>query len=229
MHSITGLDHINAWIFDLDNTLYPPECALFPIIDERIRKFVSNFLGIGDAEAYVLQKQYFQRYGTTLLGLIENHGIEPRTFLDFVHDINLDRIAPDTRLATALDGLPGKKIVFTNADSSYARRVLERLGVETDVFESIFDIEEAGWIPKPNLQTYVRMIAKTGIDPARAVFFEDLPRNLAPAAELGIATVWVKNDAEWARIAPESQTTADYVIHCLSEWLHEVSKTFRRG
>lgn len=228
MLQTAGFDHVDAWVFDLDNTLYPHECALFPEIDRRIRAFVGELLAVGEAEAHKVQKEYFHAYGTTLSGLIENHGIDPRAFLDYVHDIDLGRIEPDTRLESALERLPGQKIVFTNADASHAGRVLERLGLGRAAFDAIFDIEAAGWVPKPNPQSYERMVEHTGIDPARAVFVEDLPRNLAPASELGMITVWVKNEAEWVHADP-GPVPADHVIESLSAWLDELAAVLGRG
>ncbi|MDA1132330.1 MAG: pyrimidine 5'-nucleotidase [Proteobacteria bacterium] len=211
------LAHVDAWVFDLDNTLYPHESALFPEIDRRIRAFVGNALGIDAAEAHRVQKHYFRTYATTLRGMVENHGTDPRAFLDFVHDIDLSRIQPDPEMRRALARLPGKKIVFTNADAKYADRVLHRLGL-AGAFDAVFDIEAAAWLPKPNPATYARMVAETGIDPGRAVFVEDLPRNLAPAAMLGMVTVWVRNDAEWAASDP-GDAAADHVIDSLRQWL----------
>ena len=218
-----GFEHVDVWVFDLDNTLYPPTCGLFPEIDRRIRAYVAGFLGVDEDEAYRVQKRYFREHGTTLSGLIENHAAEPRAFLDYVHDIDLSAVAPDPALGEALGRLPGRKIVFTNADARHAARVLDRLGVQA-YFDAVFDIEAADWVPKPNAEAYRRLVAAHGVDPASAVLVEDLPRNLAPAAALGMTTVWVKNGAEWATSAEGAGSfAADHVVEELGAWLAEIT------
>jgi len=221
MSSTIDLKHINAWIFDLDNTLYPYENSLFPQIEKRIRNFVSKTLNVDKDEAHRIQKKYFHAYGTTMLGLMNDHGVDPYAFLEYVHDINITKIQPDKNLSVAIERLPGQKFVFTNADYTYANRVLNRIGFSNNAFDGIFDIESAGWVPKPNPLTYQRMVGQTGINPSKSVFFEDLARNLVPASEMGMTTVWLKNDAEWTDLAAES-FSADYVITSLSSWLNDI-------
>lgn len=191
------LAHVDTWVFDLDNTLYPVACGPYPQIDQRIRDFIARALGLDAEEARRRQKRYFHTYGTSLLGMSREHGTEPRAFLDYVHDVDLTCIPADRELDAALAALPGRKIVFTNADSAYSERVLARIGIRAH-FEAIFDIEAADYLPKPHRATYERMLVQHRIDPRRSAMVEDLPRNLAPAAALGMTTVWIRNDGEWA-------------------------------
>ena len=172
--------------------------------------------------ARTLQKQYFRSYGTSLHGLIQNHGTNPREFLDFVHDIDFSRIPPDPDLAEAINRLPGCKFIFTNADVAYSHQVMERIGV-TGLFDGIFDIEAADFVPKPHLSTYQRMLADHDIDPKRAALIDDLPKNLAPAAELGMTTVWIRND-HWPESEPAAgQAQFDHVVDDLTAWLNAIS------
>jgi putative hydrolase of the HAD superfamily len=184
------LAHVDTWIFDLDNTLYPPECDLFALIDDRMQAFVQRNTGLGPVEARALQKRYYHEHGTTLAGLMAHHGVDPREFLDEVHEISLDRLAPDFELACALDRLPGRRLVFTNGSERHARRVLGALGVE-DLFDEVFDIEACDLIPKPEPRAFARLVERHAVTPRSAAFFEDLERNLKPAADLGMTTVLV--------------------------------------
>ena len=192
-----GLDAVEVWLFDLDNTLYPASSRLFDQIDRRMGRFIERLLSLEPEAARALQKRYFQDHGTTMRGLMEHHGVDPRDYLAFVHEIDLAPIAPDPALDRALDALPGRKLVFTNASARHAERVMARLGVARH-FEAVFDIADAGYQPKPGRQAYDRLIERHGVDPRRAAFIEDSARNLAPAAELGMTTVWVETDSRWA-------------------------------
>lgn len=183
---------IDVWVFDLDNTLYPPSCNLFAQIDVKMRAFISELLQVDGDEAYRLQKQYYRDHGTTLSGLMKIHGIKPEKFLNFVHDIDVSVVPPNEALADALKRLPGRRLVFTNGTVSHATRVLDRIGIHDHV-EDIFDIVHADFIPKPRLETFERFVVKHAIEPKRAAMFEDLDRNLAPAHELGMTTVLVRS------------------------------------
>jgi putative hydrolase of the HAD superfamily len=183
---------IDAWVFDLDNTLYPPSCNLFAQIDVRMRAFIGELLNVDGNEAYRLQKQYYRDHGTTLAGLMALHGVEPKRFLDFVHDIDVTVVPPNPDLAAALERLPGRRLVFTNGTVAHAARVLNQIGIHDHV-EEIFDIAHADFVPKPKLETFERFLRNHDIDPARAAMFEDLDRNLAPAHELGMTTVLVRS------------------------------------
>jgi putative hydrolase of the HAD superfamily len=184
------LSHVDTWIFDLDNTLYPPECDLFALIDDRMQAFVERSIGLGPVEARALQKRYYHEHGTTLAGLMANHGVDPREFLDEVHEISLDRLRPDAELRDGLARLPGRRLVFTNGSERHARRVLDALGVEP-LFDEVFDIEACDLIPKPDPEAFARLIERHRVEPCRAAFFEDLERNLEPAAALGMTTVLI--------------------------------------
>jgi putative hydrolase of the HAD superfamily len=179
-----------SWVFDLDNTLYPRHTNLYAQVDRRIREYVERLLKLPAEEAHRLQKDYYRRYGTTLRGLIVEHGISPDEFLEYVHNIDHSPVAPDPRLAAAIERLPGRKFIMTNGSRVHAEKVAERLGV-TRHFEEIFDIVRAELLPKPNRETYDRFVRLTGIDPRRAVIFEDLARNLAVPHLLGMTTVLV--------------------------------------
>jgi putative hydrolase of the HAD superfamily len=181
---------IDAWVFDLDNTLYPRHTNLFMQVDKRIREYVARLLHIDPDAAHRLQKDYYQRYGTTLRGLMEEHGIAPDDFLEYVHDIDHSVVEPDPRLASAIARLPGRKFILTNGSRAHAEKVAARLGIP-DHFEEIFDIVSSELLPKPNRETYDRFVRVTGIEPQRAAMFEDLARNLEVPKALGMATVLV--------------------------------------
>ncbi len=182
---------IETWVFDLDNTLYAADAGIFEQVDRRMSAFIAEALGVPRDEAYRLQKLYYREHGTTLSGLTEIHGIEPKDFLDYVHDIDVSIIDPDHRLDAAIARLPGRKVIYTNGTVQHAENVLDRLGVRPH-FESIFDIVAANYIPKPRHSAYRHIMTEGGIDPSRAVMFEDIARNLEAAHALGMTTVWVR-------------------------------------
>jgi putative hydrolase of the HAD superfamily len=187
---LTRFAAVDAWVFDLDNTLYPRQTDLFSQVDKRIREYVGRLLHIGPDEAHRVQKDYYQRYGTTLRGLMEEHGIQPDDFLEYVHDIDHSVVAPDPQLASAIARLPGRKFILTNGSRAHAEKVATRLGIP-DHFEEIFDIVSSELLPKPNRETYDRFVKATGIEPTRGAMFEDLARNLEVPKALGMATVLV--------------------------------------
>jgi len=209
-------DSETSWVFDLDNTLYPEECNLFAKIDLKMGDFISNLLGVDRAEARRVQKDYFVTYGTTLQGLMKVHGTDPFEFLNFVHDIDLTPVQENPGLRQKLTGLRGKKFVFTNGDVPYATRVLERLGL-AGIMDGIFDIAEAGFVPKPNQAAYDSFVRHFSITPQKAVMFEDMARNLVPASRLGMTTVWVKTRYPWGTVdyAPEH---IHYETQSLEAW-----------
>ena len=217
---LPALTHIRAWIFDLDNTLYPASADLFGLMDKRMTAYVARTLGLDDlAEAYTVQKRYFQQHGTTMAGLMADHAIDPHHYLADVHDIDLSVLAEDARLAQLIARLPGRKLIYTNGDEPYARKVLARLGL-SDSFEAIHDIHAMVYKPKPHAESYASMIAGLGVDPASSVFVEDMARNLAPAKALGMTTVWLDNGSEQGRDADRSYV--DYHITDLADWLHSI-------
>ncbi|HOV04541.1 MAG TPA: pyrimidine 5'-nucleotidase [Kaistiaceae bacterium] len=181
---------IDAWVFDLDNTLYPEHVNLFAQIDVKIRTYVERLLDLPPEAAYRVQKDYYQRYGTTMRGLMIEHGISPDAFLEFVHDIDHSPVPPDPALGTAISKLRGKKYIFTNGSVAHAEKVAGRLGI-AEHFDDIFDIVAAAHMPKPYAETYDKFLGKTGIDPKRSAMFEDLPRNLIVPHDLGMRTVLI--------------------------------------
>jgi putative hydrolase of the HAD superfamily len=190
------LHEIETWIFDLDNTLYPASSRLFDQIHRRMGEFIAGLLKVDLEEARRLQKQYFRAHGTTMRGLMVEHGVEPKRFLDYVHEIDLSGVPRSLQLGAALAALPGRKLVFTNGSDAHARRVLAHLGIDAH-FEHVFDIEAAGWVPKPDPGVYAELVRRHAIEPTRAAMVEDMAKNLAPAAALGMTTVWVRGDLDW--------------------------------
>lgn len=186
---------IDTWVFDLDNTLYDPQARLFDQIEARMRAFISRELGLSLSEADALRARYWAEYGTTLAGLMAQHGVAPLRFLDDVHDIDLSGLAPDPKLKEAIVALPGRRIVFTNGDAPYATRVLERLRL-TGAFDALYGIEHAGFVPKPEAEAFDAIIAQDGFHPGRAAMFEDTARNLEVPHQRGMATILVHGDAE---------------------------------
>ena len=184
------LSHVSVWVFDVDDTLYPREQGLMSLVQARINAYVVEAVGLDPASARVLQRQFLDEHGTTLAGLMANYTIDPEHFLHDVHDVPMDGLEPNPRLAEQLKRLPGRRLVFTNGARDYAGRVLDRLGV-TDCFDGLFAIEDADLTPKPAPSTFRHLIERFGFGPRSAVFFEDTPRNLEPAKALGMTTVLI--------------------------------------
>jgi len=210
------------WIFDLDNTLYPVSINLFDQIDKRMCSYIADMLKLSHSEAYKLQKKYFREHGTSLKGMMANHMIDPKPYLKYVHDIDFSAIKLDKLLLAALNRLPGKKIIFTNAEREYTKKVLDRLGI-LECIDGIFDIVAAGYIPKPERGAYEHIVSKYSINPEKAIMVEDIARNLSPAADMGMKTVWVKTERPWA-LADSDKVSPDFVIDNLSIWLAEVTE-----
>jgi putative hydrolase of the HAD superfamily len=216
---LPAFDHIRAWIFDLDNTLYPASADLFGQIDQRMTAYVARLLDVPEEQALAIQKRYFHERGTTLSGLMADHGVDPHHFLDDVHAIELDGIAEDARLARLIARLPGRKLVFTNGDETYAHRVLARLGLSA-AFEAVHDIHACAYVPKPDPAAYAGFCARWQVDPTAALFIEDMARNLVPAKALGMTTVWIDNGSEQG---PGTDLSAiDHRIADLADWLHSL-------
>lgn len=184
------LRRIDTWLFDLDHTLYPPECPLMGMVDVKMTDYIVRLTGVSNDEAWALRQQYFQDHGTTLSGLILNNGIDPHAYLAEVQDVSVDCVTADPALRAGLLRLPGRRLVFTNAGSRYAERVLEKLEI-ADLFEDVFHIEAADFVPKPDPATFATIVARHDLNPTVTAFFEDSARNLKPAADLGMATVLV--------------------------------------
>lgn len=187
--------HVRAWVFDLDNTLYPPSIGLFAQIEARMIAFVMARLAVDRAEADRLRRHYWMTHGTTLAGLMREHAMEPEAFMIDVHDICFDALRPDAVLRAGIAALPGRRIVYTNGSRPYAERVLAARGLE-GLFDAVYGVEHAGYLPKPEPAAFAAVFALDGLDPATAAMFEDDARNLAAPHALGMRTVHVAARAE---------------------------------
>ena len=218
-----SLKSIKYWIFDLDNTLYSGKTRVFEQVDKKMSKYISEKLNITVEEARKIQKNYFHEYNTTLNGMIKNHKIDANEFLEFVHDIDIDFLKKDEKLAEEMKKLEGKKIIFTNGSKKHAINVTRRIGIE-QYFDGIFDIVDSDFIPKPSIEPYKKLVEKHKIDPKLSVLVEDIARNLKPAYEMGMKTVWIENDEPWAK----KFSDADFVnfkTNNLSEFLKKINIT----
>ncbi|RYD49653.1 MAG: pyrimidine 5'-nucleotidase [Sphingomonadales bacterium] len=213
------LSHIENWIFDLDNTLYPASGDLWSQIDALIGQYVQALLKCGPEEAHRIQKGYFHSHGTTLNGLMTEHDVDPHHYLDAVHKVDLSGLETNLALAEALVRLPGRKLIFTNANAPYAVQVLERLGMG-DTFEGVHDIHSSDYRPKPDPLAYDSMCAAYRVDPKTSLFVEDMARNLKPAKAIGMTTVWIDNGSE--QTGDPDRSFIDYTINDLGAWLHEI-------
>ena len=198
------LSHIDTWLFDLDNTLYPEESGFMREVEGRMTGFVEKVTGLPRDQAFALQKRYLADHGLTLMGLMLHHGVDPADFHALFHDLSLDVLAHDAELLRALSGLPGRRLIFTNADDVHAERVLKHLGLR-DLCDEVFHIGSFGYAAKPDPLGFQRMIDAHGLDPAATSFFEDSEKNLKPAADLGMTTVLVGPGA--------AGSTAPFVHH----------------
>ena len=182
--------HVRAWVFDLDNTLYPPEARLFDQIEALMTAYVARALDLDRAEADRLRGTYWARYGTTLAGLMAEHDLDPGPYLEAVHDIDFSALSPAPKLAAAIRALPGRRVVYTNGSEPYARRVLEARGLGA-VFDAVYGVEHAGYRPKPEQGAFEAVFALDGLPPREGAMFEDDPRNLAAPHAMGMQTVLV--------------------------------------
>jgi putative hydrolase of the HAD superfamily len=216
-------DGIETWVFDLDNTLYPASSRVFDQISRRMTGFIAEHFDIAPDAALARQRDFFMRYGTTVRGLMTEHGLPPGPFLDYVHRIDIGSVDANPDLASKLGRLPGRKLIFTNASRIHAERVMERIGI-TKHFEDIFDIAAADYIPKPDRTSYAMMLRKHGVAADTACMIEDLAGNLEPAKALGMATVWLKGEIAWAK--PKKgmgiPRYIDFVADDLASWLDAV-------
>ena len=213
-------EHIRDWIFDLDNCLYPASTGLFSLIDERMGAYIQRLLDCTSEEARRVQKSHFHEHGTTLAGLMKEHNVDPGHFLEDVHDIALDRVQCDERLARLLPKLPGRRFVFTNGDARYARRVLEKIGIG-EHFDELHDIHASSYRPKPHPHGYELLCERFGIDPAHALLADDMVQNLAPAKALGMTTIWVDNGSERGNHNYDERVVDDR-IGDVGEWLETI-------
>ena len=215
---------IDTWVFDLDNTLYPHHVNLWQQVDARIGEFVAAFLGVSALEARRIQKDYYLRYGTTMRGMMTEHGVRADDYLAFVHQIDHSPLEPNPAMRTAIEKLRGRKLILTNGSTDHADKVLERLGLASH-FEAVFDIVAAELEPKPALRTYQKFLRDHDVNPARSAMFEDLARNLVAPHELGMTTVLVVPDGskevvreDW-ELEGRDATHVDYVTDDLTGFL----------
>ena len=212
-------DHIDTWVFDLDNTLYDAQSHIFVEIGKRMTGFVADHLKISHAEADKIRKEFYQKYGTTLRGMMTEHGVAPDYFLKHVHDVNLGVVPPCAITREYLSHLPGRKFIFTNAPISFAKNMTAHLGIDHH-FDGIFAIEHANYWPKPDPRTYNLFLEKHAINPKTACMFEDMQVNLKPAHDLGMTTVWFHGDT-----APPHHEHVHHKSGKLPHWLqHTIRK-----
>ncbi|MEC9078030.1 MAG: pyrimidine 5'-nucleotidase [Pseudomonadota bacterium] len=217
---VNRLNQVNCWIFDLDNTLYPVTKDLLSEIDAQMSRFVSNFLNIDSHESRKVQKKYFREYGLTLRGLMIHHNLDPDVFFKEMTPTNLEKIQPNPALGEIISTLPGRKLIYTNSAREHAELVLERLGIRS-VFEGVFDIKSANYVPKPAEKPYQTMCEQFFIEPRTALMVDDIARNLRPASALGMTTVWMQTTAEWAETS-DVEDFIDITINDISTWLSNI-------
>jgi len=206
------LGSVETWIFDLDNTLYPASSRLFEQVQVRMNEYICKRLGVTVEEAAAIRRKYFQEHGTTMHGLMAVNRVDAHEFMAFVHDVDLSVVPANPALIAALEGLSGRKLVYTNGSVPHAENLLKHLGV-SHCFHDIFDIVASEFAPKPAIAPFRVFVSRYGVAPATALMVEDIARNLAPAAQLGMTTAWVRTDVDWAAIASE----ADYIHHVVED------------
>ena len=216
-----SLNSVKWWLFDLDNTLYSGKTKVFEQIDKKMSKYISEKINVSIEEAKKIQKNYFYEYNTTLNGLIKNHKIDANEFLEYVHDIDINFLKKDEELDQELRKLKGKKIIFTNGSKKHAVNVITKIGIEKH-FDGIFDIVESEFMPKPAIEPYKKLVKKHKIDPNLCVFIEDIARNLKPAYEMGMKTVWIENDEPWAKKFSDSYFV-DFTTNNLSKFIKKIN------
>ena len=218
---------VDIWVFDLDNTLYPAGSDLWPKIDARIGSFIGHLFGLDGLSARALQKYYYERYGTTLRGLMEEHNIPSDEFLAYVHDIDRSSVLPNRPLAAAITALPGRKLILTNGSREHALRTAEKLGIDA-LFEDIFDIVASNLVGKPNQEAYETFFARHGVEPSRAAMFEDIVRNLEVPHRRGMVTTLVvpkqgtADPREAWEAAGETANHVDFVTDDLERFLESI-------
>jgi putative hydrolase of the HAD superfamily len=206
------LGAVETWVFDLDNTLYPASCLLFEQIQRRMNEYICRLLSVSPEAAAELRRTYFLKHGTTMHGLMALHRVDPHEFMAFVHDVDLSVVPANPALVAALEGLGGRKLVYTNGSVPHAENLLKHLGV-THCFDDIFDIVASDFAPKPAMAPFQAFVQRYGLQPTRALMVEDMAKNLAPAAALGMTTAWVRTEIDWAAIASD----ADYIHYVVED------------
>ena len=214
---------IDTWIFDLDNTLYSADSGIFQQVHKLMGKFIVEHLNVNINEAKNIQRKYYRKHGTTLRGLMDNHGIDPDSFLEEVHNLDYSIVSPNLKLAKNLENLNGKKFIFTNANKKHADIILNKLQI-ANLFEGIFDIKMANYIPKPEIQTYEKLIETYNINPNKTIMFDDIAKNLVPASKIGFTTVWI--DVGHENFSDDIASSKKYLDHQtkdLSNWLSNIN------
>ncbi|MBC8239380.1 MAG: pyrimidine 5'-nucleotidase [Alphaproteobacteria bacterium] len=217
---LAHLANAAVWIFDLDNTLYPASCNLFSQVERNMTRFIIDLLEVDHQVARDIQKKYFREHGTTMRGLMHHHNVEPDAFLDFVHEVDLSEVPSDPVLDAHLSRLPGRKLIFTNGSTSHAENITRHLGIDHH-FDDIFDIVACEFIPKPDPGVYTTLVKKFGVEPGSSVMVEDMAKNLRPAAEMGMSTVWIRTDTAWG-IEGSDEDYIHHVVDNLTDWLGDV-------
>ena len=212
---------IKYWIFDLDNTLYSGKTKVFEQVDKKMSQYISDKLNVSVDQAKKIQKNYFHKYNTTLNGMIKNHKIDANEFLEFVHDIDIDFLQKDLKLGEELKKLVGKNIIFTNGSKKHAMNVTQKIGID-QYFDDIFDIIDSNFMPKPAIEPYKKLVEKHKIDPKLCVLVEDIARNLKPAYEMGMKTIWIENNEPWAKEFSDSNFV-NYKTNNLPEFLKKIN------
>ena len=215
---------IDTWIFDLDNTLYSADSGIFQQVHELMGKFVSNHLNIGINEAKKIQKKYYKEHGTTLKGLMDNHGVEPDYFLAEVHKLDYSIVNSNKNLNNELNKLSGKKIIYTNANMQHTLDVLERIEL-SNFFDEIFDIKMANYVPKPEITPYEEIIKKYDLNPYSSAMLDDIAKNLVPAKKVGFTSIWI--DAGYENFSDDIESSKkflDYSTTDLHLFLEKVNK-----
>ena len=215
--------NIETWIFDLDNTLYSADSGIFQQVGILMGEFVAKHLKVNIKEAKEIQRKYYKEHGTTLRGLMDNHSIDPDTFLDEVHKLDYSIVQPNYELNESLKKINGKKYIFTNANKQHADEILERLKI-ANLFDGIYDIKMANYIPKPEIQTYEKLIETYNIEPDKTIMFDDIAKNLVPASKKGFTTVWI--DVGHENFSDDIASSKKYLDHetkDLSNWLSNIN------
>ena len=215
---------INTWIFDLDNTLYSADSGIFQQVHDLMGKFVSNHLNIDIEDAKIIQKNYYKQHGTTLRGMMDNHGVDPDHFLAEVHKLDYSIVGPNHKLNEELKKLQGRKIIYTNANMQHALDVLERIEL-SNFFDEIYDIKMANYIPKPELAPYEQMIAQFDIETKSSAMFDDIAKNLVPAKTVGFTSVWI--DAGYENFSDDIKASKQYLDHettNITKFLEDINK-----